>query len=420
MNLNFCAGLIRCITTVILILFVGAATVGGQRAADDLKPTVILISLDGFRWDYLDRHKPPVLSALVKDGVRAKWMIPSFPTKTFPNHYTIVTGLYPQNHGLVENNVYDFGKVFSMSRFEEVTDPRWWGGEPIWVTAEKQGQRAASYFWVGTGTEIDGKLPSIYRHYNGDVPNTMRVDKVLEWLALPVAQRPTMLTLYFSTVDDVGHEFGPDAEETRYAVMEVDAYLGRLMDGLRRSGREDKVNVIITSDHGMAAYMPGNAVVLDELFDMDLAEKALWSGQIVQIFPKPGKTDEIYSKLTGIEKARCWKKGEMPERLNYNSGKRVAPIVCIPDLGWIVTNREWYDNWYKPLQEKNRPRGGHGYDNKYQEMQAVFVAHGPAFRKGYVTEPFENVHVYELMCKILGLKPAKNDGSLEKVKGMLK
>ncbi|HRI03133.1 MAG TPA: ectonucleotide pyrophosphatase/phosphodiesterase [Pyrinomonadaceae bacterium] len=392
-----------------------------QAPIKDLKPTVILISLDGFRWDYLDRYKPPAMSKLAKYGVRAKWMIPSFPTKTFPNHYTIATGLYPQNHGIVENNVYDFGEIFTMSKRKEVENPRWWGGEPIWVTAQKQGQIAASYFFVGTETMIDGERPGKWRVYNGRVPNKMRVDQVLSFFNEPVEKRPTMISMYFSTTDDVGHEFGPDAEETKYAVWEVDEYIERLMSGLKKRGIDNKVNVIIVSDHGMANYFPKQVTYLDDHFDLEkLTDRVLWTNEIVQIFPKPGKTDGIYSKIKTLEHTTCWKKGELPARLHYNDGKRIAPIICSSEQGWITTTHKRWDDWYQDLDDVNRPRGAHGYDNKYQEMQATFIAHGPAFKRGFVAEPFSNVEVYNLMCKILELTPAKNDGDLKTVNGMLR
>ncbi|MFZ1699484.1 MAG: ectonucleotide pyrophosphatase/phosphodiesterase [Pyrinomonadaceae bacterium] len=391
-----------------------------QQKIKDLRPTIILISLDGFRYDYIDKYAPPTITALAKDGVRAKWMIPSFPTKTFPNHYTIATGLYPQNHGIVENNVYDFGTVFSMSKREEVENPRWWGGEPIWVTAEKQGQRAASYFFVGTETEIKGVSPTTWRLYDGAVPNEMRVDKILSYLDQPVTTRPTILTMYFSETDDVGHTFGPDAEETKYAVWNVDAYIKRLMDGLKTRGIDEEVNVILVSDHGMAPYYFRNTTFLDDYFDFADAKEILWTNEIVQIFPKDGKTDAIYAKIKDLKHTTCWKKGEIPARLHYNDGKRVAPIVCSSEIGWMTTSHRRYDDWYKNQSEQQRPRGAHGYDNKYPEMGATFIAHGSAFKSGYVAEPFENIEVYNVMCKILGLKPAKNDGKLERVSQMLR
>ena len=391
-----------------------------QQPIKDLRPTAILISLDALRYDYLDKYSPPTLNSLAKNGVRAKWMIPSFPTKTFPNHYTVATGLYPQNHGIVENSVFDFGETLTMSKRAEVQNGRWWLGEPIWVTAEKQGQRSAAFFFPGTEAAISGVYPTTWRVYNGKIPNEMRVDKILSYLDQPVATRPTILTMYFSTVDDVSHEFGPDAEETKYSVLEVDGYIRRLMDGLRKRNVEDEVNVIITSDHGMATNYVKDAVFLDDYFDFEDTERILWTSEIVQIFPKPGKLDAIYGKINDLKHVTCWKKGELPARLHYNDGKRIAPIVCSSEIGWQATNRKRYDDWTKDLDDLNRPRGAHGYDNKYQEMQASFIAHGPAFKRGYLAEPFENVEVYNVMCKILGLKAAKNDGDLERVKGMLK
>src|SRR6266567_8518126 len=190
----------------------------------DLQPTVILVSLDGFRYDYLHRYRPMNLNSLATGGVRARSMIPSFPSKTFPNHYTIATGLYPQNHGIVENNIYDpeFKSVFTLSKREEVQNGRWWLGEPIWVTAEKQGERAASFFFPGTETEIAGKRPTYWKTYDAKIPNEERVNTILSWLDLPRAERPTLLTLYFSDVDDAGHAFSPDSVETRDAVIRVD------------------------------------------------------------------------------------------------------------------------------------------------------------------------------------------------------
>ena len=301
-------------------------------------------------------------------------------------------------------------------------NPTWWGGDYIWVTAEKQGQIAASYFFVGTETTIQGEAPTQWRTYNGKVPNIMRVDKILSYLDQPVEKRPTMLSMYFSTTDDVGHEFGPESEETKYAVWEVDGYVERLVAGLKKRGIDRQVNIIITSDHGMAAVDQRNAVVMDDYFDTTdkkLADPIITTGEIWQIFPKPGKEDEIIDRLKPIKNATCWRKSEIPARLNYSKGRRIAPIVCSSDLGWFMTTRERYDT-QKKSDDFDKTRGAHGYDNKYQEMQATFIGHGSAFKRGYVAEPFSNVEVYNLMCKILGLTPAKNDGELRHVSGMLR
>ena len=392
-----------------------------QKPIKDLKPTVILISLDGFRADYLEKFKPPTLNELARTGVRAKWLIPSFPSKTFPNHYTIATGLYPEHHGIIENNIYDFGAIFGIDKKPEVQDPRWWLGEPIWVTAEKQGQRAAAYFFPGTETSIEGFRPTLTKEYNGKSPNDLRVDTILAWLDLPAAKRPTMLTLYFSDVDDAGHEFSPDAEETRYAVLEVDDNLRRLVDGLKRRKIFDRLNLIIVSDHGMATVERKNAIFLDDFFDEKTqTEKTLWTGEIVQIFPKAGEESKIINALQSrIKHATCWRKREIPARFRYQSSPRIAPVICSADEGWILTNHKRYDEW-RERDELRGARGAHGYDNRLESMRATFIAHGAAFKKNYVAQPFENVEIYNLMCKILNLTPAKNDGDLDKVKNLLR
>lgn len=405
---------------LILVLIAVFSSAHGQAPVKDLKPTVILISLDGFRYDYVDKYEAPTIAALAEEGVRAKWLIPSFPTKTFPNHYTIVTGLYPANHGIVENNVFDFGTVFSMGKREEVENPRWWGGEPIWVTAEKQGQVAASYFWVGSEAKIGGFQPTFWKTYDGKIPNNERVDTVLGWLDLPREKRPTIITMYFSDTDDAGHGHSPDGVEVKDAVKVVDGNIARLLGGLKKRKIDKKVNIIIVSDHGMAAVDQKNAIIMDDLFNFDDTERILWTGEIIQVFPKPGKEDAIMNALEkpGLH-TTCWRKKDIPDRLHYKQGSRVAPIICSSDLGWMMTSRERYET-LKKRSDFGRIRGAHGYDNKYQEMQAAFIAHGRNFKKHKIIEPFENIEIYNMMCKILGLVPAKNDGDLNRVKDMLR
>ena len=409
----------RAVFSLWLLMIVFSFCAFAQKPIKDLKPTVILISLDGFRYDYLDKFKPRTLSKLSRNGVRAKWMIPSFPTKTFPNHYTVATGLYPEHHGIIENNIYDFGTVFSLGKREEVQNSRWWLGEPIWVTAEKQGQKAGAFFFPGTEAEIMGKRPTFWKEYDGKIPNEPRVDQILNWLDLPRNERPTLFTLYFSDTDDAGHGFSPDSDELKKAVEKVDENLKRLVDGLKKRKIFKKVNLIIVSDHGMALVKPENAVLMDDYFDFDLTERILWTGEIVQIFPKEAQENFILENLKSIHHAVCWKKSDIPARLNYRDSPRIAPIVCSAEEGWFMTSRERVES-QKKREGSGRIRGAHGYDNKYQSMQATFIAHGKAFKKGFVAEPFENIQVYNLMCSILGLRPAQNDGDYEKIKFLLK
>ncbi|HSE37379.1 MAG TPA: ectonucleotide pyrophosphatase/phosphodiesterase [Blastocatellia bacterium] len=397
-----------------LLLTLIASAYEPSKATNALRPTVILISLDGFRDDYLDKFQPPNLLSLARDGVRARWMIPSFPTKTFPNHYTIATGLYPQNNGIVENSVFDksFNATLTMSNREEVQNGRWWLGEPIWITAEKQGQKSAPLFWPGSEAEIAGSRPTYWKPYDSEMTNRARVDAVLSWLDLPLARRPTLLGLYFSNVDSAGHDFSPDAVETRNAVIAVDKELARLIRGLKRRGIFSRVNLIIVSDHGMATQDPNNTIIIDKLFDTNLAEKVFWTAEIVSIFPKSGSEDAIYAALKAKlpPQAKVYRKSELPARLHYSNSSRIAPLLVLPDEGWSLSTRKRFDE-RKARGQQNGMRGGHGYDNELPSMRAIFIAHGPGFKKGAVIEPFENIQVYNLMTRILGLKPAPNDGN---------
>lgn len=397
-----------------LLLALNLSVLAQAKPIRDLQPTVILISLDGFRYDYLNLYQPPNLNSLAAGGVRARWMIPSFPSKTFPNHYTIATGLYPQNHGIVENNIYDpnFKEVFTLSDRREVENSRWWLGEPIWVTTEKQGQKSGSVFYPGTEGEVAGTRPTFWKRYNEAMSNDARVDTILSWLDLPREQRPTFLALYFSDPDDAGHEFGPVSIETKKAVLKVDYDIGRLVLGLKAREIFSRINLIIVSDHGMAAVNLSNAILLDKLFDTGLATRIFWTREIVSIFPKAGKEDEIYQSLKRRlpPQARVYRKAEMPARFHYSQSPRIAPLLVLPAEGWILTTQKAFME-LQASGETKRLRGGHGYDNQSRSMRAIFIAHGAAFRKGIVVAPFENVSVYNIMTRILGLKPAPNDGN---------
>ncbi len=394
------------------------------RPIKDLKPTVILISVDGYRADYLEKYPSPTLGLLARQGVRARWMTPVFPSLTFPNHYSIATGLYPDNHGIVGNSIYapEFKETFSLSKREEVQNGRWWLGEPIWVTAEKQGQRAAAFFFPGTEAEIAGKRPSFWKVFDDKHPNFNRVDTVLSWLDLPGAERPTMITMYFSDVDHAGHDFGPDSEGVRQAIANVDQSLGRLVEGLKSRAIFDRVNIIIVSDHGMARVDPRQAVLLDDYFDKGQTEAVVWNGAMAHIFPRPGMEQDIYLALKSRAPSHVtvYRKQEMPARFHYGRSGRIGAIVVIAAEGWLLTSRERYRPPQQSADGGVEYRGMHGFDNHLESMRAFFVARGPAFKRSQVVEPFENVDVYNVMARILGLKPASNDGGDATAKAVLR
>ncbi len=405
----------------LLVWAANSSTRAQPRQIRDLRPTVILVSLDGFRYDYLEKYQPTELNYLARSGLRAKWMVPSFPSKTFPNHYTIATGLYPENHGIIENNIYDtkFDKIFTLSDRDEVEKRRWWLGEPIWVTAQKQGQKTGSMFYPGTEADIGGIRPTYWKLYNEKLPNNARVEAILRWLDLPRGRRPTFLSLYFSDVDDAGHAYGPDSLQTRKAVTKVDRNVARLVAGLRARAIFNQVSLIIVSDHGMAPVDFNNAIILDELFDTNLAERIFWTREIISIFPKVGNEDRIYETLKARlpRQARVYRKTELPDRFHYSSSQRIPPLLVLPEEGWILTNRKSFEEM-KTKGDMKHLRGAHGYDNQLESMRAIFIAHGRQFRKGEVA-PFENVQVYNIMTRLLGLKPAPNDGNNEAVRAIL-
>ncbi|MBC7798849.1 MAG: alkaline phosphatase family protein [Pyrinomonadaceae bacterium] len=411
---------------LLVVLFITcciASPIFGQKPIKDLKPTVILVSLDGFRYDYLEKYKPNNLNELAKSGVRAKWMIPSYPSLTFPNHYAIATGLYPSENGIVGNTIYspEFDATFSLGKREEVQNGRWWLGEPIWVTAEKQGQRAGCFFFPGTEAEIAGKRPTFWKTYDGKIPFPDRVNQILTWLDLPQNERPTFYTLYFDEPDHAGHDFSPESKEVGDAVKNVDDQIGLLMDGLKQRKINKKVNVIIVSDHGMTKFNPTNVVLLDDYFDLTKAEIA-FSGQIVNIFPKDGDAETIYQALKAkpMEHAKCYRKSEFPARFHYQNSDRIAPIICMADEGWAISNGKFYNAAKAEADAAKGFRGAHGYDNQIESMRAIFIGSGAAFRKNKVVEPFENISVYNVMARILKLTPAKNDGDLKVIKTVLK
>lgn len=380
------------------------------------QPPLLLISIDGFRADYIHRGITPVLSALAAHGVLAKGMEPSFPSLTFPNHYTLVTGLYPDHHGIVDNSMYDpkLGR-FTLGNRKAVGDGRWWReGEPIWVTADRAGLKTATLFWPGSEARIHGYRPDHWLRYDGAMPYARRVDRVLHWLDLPRPQRPDFLTLYFEGVDTAGHYDGPDSPQVNRAIRKVDAAIGRLVAGLKQRGLFRRMNLIVVADHGMASTPPSQRILLDRIIDTRRV-RVVSTGAIAGIDPAPGYAATAAARLLAPHAhMRCWRKAQIPARFHYGHNPRVPAIVCSPKLGWlIVSDRTHLLHHGKPM------RGDHGYDNALVPMRALFLAHGPAFRRGITVPVFPNVDVYPLMAHLLHIHPQHNDGDYRAVEDML-
>jgi predicted AlkP superfamily pyrophosphatase or phosphodiesterase len=378
---------------------------------------VILISIDGWRWDYLQRWQTPTLVALAARGVRAEGLVPVFPSKTFPNHYTIVTGLYPNRHGIISNNMFDpaLPGRFTLANRQVQQDTRWWGGEPLWVTAERQGQIAATMFWPGSDAEIAGDRPTFWRMFDHELPNEARVDQLLTWLKEPEPGRPTFLTLYFSEVDDAGHDDGPDSEPARQAAQRVDAAIARLIGGVETSGLMPRTNFVLVSDHGMAPLSRERSIVLDDYIDMTTVD-LIDSSPIVALNPRSGSVAALYVALKDKHRAlQVFTRENLPAVYRLSGHPRLPAVIGIADDGWDIRTRVAQD---KDADEFSG--GNHGYDPRHQSMHGLFIAAGPQFRTGVVVPAFDNVHIYELLCRVLGLDPVPNDGDAAVTRGFLR
>ena len=370
-------------------------------------PPVLLVSLDGFRPDYLELGITPNLNRLAAGGVRAHWMNASYPTLTFPNHYTVVTGLRPDRHGIVHNTIHDpqLGE-FSLGNREAVADGRWWGGEPIWVGAENAGLKTATMFWPGSEAEIRGVRPTRWLPFDESLPVDARVDMVLGWLGEPAATQPRFATLYFEHLDKASHAHSFDSPEAHASVAELDRAIGRLIDGL--AGR-DPVNLVIVSDHGMAAARPGHSIAIEDMVASTDA-KAITYGQAVGFAPLPGRTDAAEKSLLGAhERYECWRKDAVPARWHFGSHPRVPAIVCQMHEGWDARPQATLAR--RP--PGGTTRGAHGYAPEAESMRSLFIANGPAFVPGTTLPAFDNVDVYPLLARLIGIRPAVNEGDID-------
>ncbi|CAN5745762.1 ectonucleotide pyrophosphatase/phosphodiesterase [soil metagenome] len=379
--------------------------IAGPAAATS-KPVVILISMDGFRTDYLERGITPNLSRLAAEGARGT-VRPSFPSKTYPNHYTLVTGLRPDHHGLVDNVMIDPlipGVTFTLSDRATVKDPRWWNdATPLWVTAERQGVISASVYWPGSETAIKGAQPTYWLTFDQDVSAEARVDQVLAWLDLPADKRPGFISLYFDETDTAGHHDGPDSAGLNAAVAHTDEAIGRLTAGLKARGLA--ADLVITADHGMAAVSGDRVIYIEDVLPDDAARRVAM-GAFMTVIPTPGREAEVEAALLRRhDHMTCWRKGDIPARYHFGTHRRIPPIFCLPQTGWEITTRA--------AVAKAPIRGGaHGFDPYVPEMAAVFVANGPHIRQGVKLRTVDNVDVYPLVARLLGVTPEKSDGKL--------
>ena len=395
---------------LLLLTLLSMMTLAGQAAGRD--NYTVIISLDGLRWDYLDTYDVPFLNQLAREGVKAV-MQPSFPSKTFPNHYTLATGLTPDHHGVIANTFWDRerGVEFSLGNKETRADGRYYGGDPVWLTAKHQGVKTAAVFWVGSDVAVNGEHPTYWRDYQTqqlDYPD--RVAEIIRLLKLPEQDRPHLVMAYFEEPDRSGHNYGPMNRMTRRALEELDLLLSNLWARIQLLPIADKVNFIVTGDHGMTSVDPKRFVDIDDVLPKHWYERFCNDYPTLIYASAPQYVDSIYDALQGVDHIRAWKKADIPAYLGYGTNKNMGDVVVLPDVGWLFAD--------KPSKKQ---RGSHGFDHTAADMQVGFRAIGPDFKVGYEKpDRFRNVCVYPLLCYLLGVTPSPNDGSLDEVRDLLR
>ncbi len=389
----------------------------GCTSPDSVPNKVLLVSFDGFRHDYLSKTDTPNFDQLVENGVLSEGLIPIYPSSTFPNYYAIATGLYPENNGFISNSMYDstIGSWFSMGDRAQVENPAWYSGEPIWNTAEKQGVRAGTMFWVGSEAPIQNMQPTHWKPYDGSMPNTDRIDSVLSWMTLGSEKEIDLGTLYFSFVDGVGHDYGPESEEIITAIQQADSLIGYLMQQIKMVGLQDQVNLIIVADHGMAQNSRDKIIYIDDYIHFEDLDIYSWGTS----FSLRGDAETIrglYQLLKPNEdRFKVYKKEDIPDRFRVKNSPRFPDLLVIPESGYLISSRG-----YAESRENYATGGSHGYDNQARDMHGLFLVYGPDFKNGQSISEIENVHIYELITHLLKIESAGTDGSFDAIKSVLR
>ncbi len=392
---------------LILALLVSSCSPASKITdADDSSRHVILISIDGFAHSYLESFSPPTLRRLAAEGSSLQ-LAPTFPSKTFPSHYSIVTGLHAGTHGVVANRMYDVAtdEWFSLSDREAVSDGKWYqDGEPIWVTARRQGLISATMFWPGSEAEIRGHRPNFWKPYDHQMPDGDRVQQVLDWLDLPSPQKPDFVSIYFSQVDGAGHRYGPTSVEVDQAIQAVDSTIATLLKGLEDRDLRDKTDIIVVSDHGMTEIDTSRVIFLDDYLNLDQVT-IIDTTPVLALHPGDTPADTVLKRLQGAhDRMEVYAKEDVPARFHFSKHERIPAVVGIADEGWTITTRPWY-------RPERLGAATHGYDNELDSMQGILIASGPSFRSSNAIKRASVVDVYNLISALLEIDPALNEGS---------
>lgn len=400
---------------ILLLAGFGLSVVCGCVEKTHPDRMVVVLSMDGFRWDYPDLYATPILDSLSREGVSAT-VYPCFPSNTFPNHYSMATGLHPASHGIVDNNFVDraTGLRFSLGNREMVETTSFWKGEPIWNSAELQGKRSFVYFWPGSETVINDRQASVWKKFDSSVSFQSRADTVLKWMAYPKAERPDLIMWYIEEPDAVGHHTLPGSVQTGEMVAAIDSLLGHFFARAKTLPYFDQIDFIVTADHGMGTLSKDRYINLYHHIDSTIIDYV--TGSIpMQIRLKEESTEQIKAlcqQINQMDHLQAWERGKLPEQFHYPADTmRMGHIIILPEIGYKLD--------YRPI-DKPYDGGSHGFDPFHPDMNMVFYANGPSFKKGYRADKFQNLNLYALIAHLLRIEPVSNEGSIENVKGMLK
>ncbi len=401
------------IVSLLIGLVLAGSVYASEQAAENVQH-VVLLSIDGFRHDYIELHQAARIAAIADQGVRAKSLTPVYPANTFPNHLSIVTGLLPKHHGIVNNAFLDKQRPAEQGYAnyhmgKGYTDSSWLSGIPLWNLVELHGNKAATYFWPESDARINGLAPTYHYHYSKYADYQQRIDQIVNWLSLPAASRPQFVAGYFSLVDTYGHEYGPQSSQTAQAVQRMDALIGQLYERLQ--ALPVAVNLVLVSDHGMLEVKPKAAVVVSQLA-IDKTQFA-WvnNGSQLHIYARSATpASEIRALATRLNQQSALGftvlSAAMRQQYHMDNRTLAGDILLQVEAG-----RRFADTADTPLDP-----GGHGYLPEHPDMGAVFVAAGPAFKQGKVLDKFSNLEIYPALAQIMGL-PLLNkiDGKLDKL-----
>ncbi|PPQ92830.1 hypothetical protein CVT25_004318 [Psilocybe cyanescens] len=406
------------------------------------KRTVLIVSIDGLRADYLDRGLTPHLLDLSKKGLRAKSMKPIFPTLTFPNHWALMTGLHAESHGIVANNFWDpvTGEEFHYNRISSAWISSWWLGEPMWETAEKAGVTAANLM-PGPPQTTSGASSTYFVPWKDKVPLGDKLDQILDWIDLPLDKRPQLIMAYEPSLDQAGHATGPYSKRVNQTLVQVDLFAKNLHDSIAARNLTEIVDIVFVSDHGMTDTSHPEPVYMDDILGEEgvaaISHEDGWPSMGLRFHQHTNVSKHLDALLQASdknpEKFQVYTHETMPERYHFANNERIAPVYVVPKIGYILTTHAEGDT--------GMSKGNHGYDNEAPSMQAMFVAHGPfsiqakaqhqrrsriahlsarasegwhsTSDDAYVMKSFQNVEIYNLVMKLLGINnPSNNNGTV--------